>query len=36
MRWTGKLLFFAIARIFCQSVSSLSVVRDSDVILLVR
>jgi hypothetical protein len=36
MRWTGKLLFFAMARIFCHSVYFLSVVRGSDVILLVR
>ena len=36
MRWMGKLLFFAMVRIFCHSVSSLSAVRGSDVILLVR
>ena len=34
MRWTGNLLFLPMARIFCHSVSFLSVVRGSDVILL--
>jgi hypothetical protein len=36
MRWTGNLLFFAMARICCHLVSFLSVVRGSDIILLVR
>jgi hypothetical protein len=36
MRGKGDLLFLAISRIFCHSVYSLSVVRGSDFILLVR